>query len=77
MSEFSENFIWRMDQNEEPKTRSEVENLATSLNNDGNDAKVTFDDVLKLSGEFGPFQKILYLFYSIPYVETAMQVSTS
>ena len=67
-----------MDQNEEPKTRSEVENLATTLDNDGNnEAKVTFDDVLKISGEFGPFQKILYLFYSIPYVETAMQVSTS
>ena len=63
-----------MDQNEEPKTRSEVENLATSLDN-VNEAKVTFDDVLKLSGEFGPFQKILYLFYSIPYVETAMQVN--
>lgn len=67
-----------MDQNEEPKTRSEVENLATSRDNDvAEEAKVTFDDVLKLSGEFGQFQKILYLFYSIPYVETAMQVSTS
>ena len=67
-----------MDQNEEPKTRNEVENLATSLDNEGNETtKVTFDDILKLSGEFGPFQKILYLFYSIPYVETAMQVSSS
>lgn len=27
-----------------------------------------------VSGEFGPFQKMLYLMFSLPYVETAMQL---
>ena len=35
---------------------------------------ITFDDILHHVGEFGTFQKILYLMFSIPYVETAMQL---
>ena len=37
-------------------------------------ALVTFDDVLKKVGEFGRFQVILYLAFSLPYLETSMQL---
>ena len=37
-------------------------------------AVVTFDDVLKKVGEFGRFQVILYLAFSLPYLETSMQL---
>ena len=35
---------------------------------------VTFDDVLLKVGEFGPFQVVLYIMFSLPYLETAMQL---
>ena len=35
---------------------------------------VTFDDILKKVGEFGPFQIVLYIMFSLPYLETAMQL---
>ena len=35
---------------------------------------VTFDDVLKKVGEFGKFQIILYTMFSLPYLETSMQL---
>ena len=37
-----------------------------------NDA--TFDDVLRVMGEFGLYQKLIYLMFSLPYVVTAMQL---
>ncbi len=36
--------------------------------------QVTFDDVLERVGEFGRFQIILYILFSLPYLETAMQL---
>ena len=52
---------------------------AISLVNHGNDLEeeeenITFDTVLRHVGEFGKFQKILYLMFSVPYVATAMQL---
>ena len=52
---------------------------AISLVNHDNDLEdeeeiITFDSVLRHVGEFGKFQKILYLMFSVPYVETAMQL---
>ena len=35
---------------------------------------VTFDDVLLKVGQFGPFQVVLYIMFSLPYLETAMQL---
>ena len=35
---------------------------------------VTFDDVLIKVGQFGPFQIVLYIMFSLPYLETAMQL---
>ena len=35
---------------------------------------VTFDDLLKEVGEFGRFQMVLYTLFSMPYLETAMQL---
>lgn len=37
-------------------------------------SSVTFDDVLVKVGEFGPFQVVLYIMFSLPYLETAMQL---
>ncbi len=35
---------------------------------------VTFDAILGVLGEFGPYQKVLYIMFAMPYVETAMQL---
>ena len=50
----------------------DVEKLTQTEDNKNDN--ITFDDVLNHVGEFGTFQKILYLMFSIPYVETAMQL---
>ena len=34
----------------------------------------TFDDILVIIGEFGRYQKLLYLMFSITYIMTAMQL---
>ena len=34
----------------------------------------TFDDIYKVIGEFGKFQKIIYLMFSVTYIMTAMQL---
>ena len=34
----------------------------------------TFDDIFKILGEFGRYQKLLYFMFSITYVMTAMQL---
>ncbi|QQP35457.1 Organic cation transporter proteinlike, partial [Caligus rogercresseyi] len=34
----------------------------------------TFDDVLLKYGEFGTYQKIIYIMYSCPYILTSMQL---
>ena len=39
-----------------------------------NDPNVSFDDVLLKVGQFGPFQVVLYIMFSLPYLETAMQL---
>ena len=48
----------------------ESEELNTSPKTDD----ATFDDVLKVMGEFGLYQKLIYLMFSLPYVVTAMQL---
>ena len=55
-----------MDEREELNSKG----LATPPN--ANDA--TFDDVLRVMGEFGRYQKLIYLMFSLPYVVTAMQL---
>lgn len=35
---------------------------------------VTFDDILRIIGEFGRHQKVLYFLFSVPYVITSMQL---
>ena len=34
----------------------------------------TFDDILVIIGEFGRYQKLLYLMFSVTYIMTAMQL---
>ena len=41
---------------------------------DSKDADVTFDEILGVLGEFGPYQQVLYFMFAFPYVETAMQL---
>ena len=54
------------------------ENVISLVNHDNDldegEENITFDTVLRHVGEFGKFQKILYLMFSVPYVETAMQL---
>ena len=54
------------------------ENAISLVNHDNDldegEENITFDTVLQHVGEFGKFQKILYLMFSVPYVETAMQL---
>ena len=38
------------------------------------DDNVTFDDMLMKVGQFGPFQIVLYIMFSLPILETAMQL---
>ena len=38
------------------------------------DHNVTFDDMLMKVGQFGPFQIVLYIMFSLPILETAMQL---
>ena len=49
-----------------------VEEAEVGLNT--SNVVVTFDDVLKKVGEFGKFQIILYIMFSLPYLETSMQL---
>ena len=44
------------------------------LNTSPKSEDATFDDVLKVMGEFGLYQKLIYLMFSLPYVVTAMQL---
>ena len=44
------------------------------LNTSPKTEDATFDDVLKVMGEFGLYQKLIYLMFSLPYVVTAMQL---
>ena len=44
------------------------------LNTSPKTEDATFDDVLKVVGEFGLYQKLIYLMFSLPYVVTAMQL---
>ena len=40
----------------------------------GGGARVTFDDILLVVGEFGPHQKWLYFLFSVPFVCSSMQL---
>jgi OCT family organic cation transporter-like MFS transporter 4/5 len=54
---------------------SELDILEDTRINEANRREpVTFDKVLLVLGEFGHFQKLLYFMFSLPYVETAMQL---
>ena len=44
------------------------------LNSSPKTDHATFDDVLKVMGEFGLYQKLICLMFSLPYVVTAMQL---
>ena len=54
----------------------ELEEPLNEVNEENRDTKnsTTFDDVLLRVGEFGRFQVVLYLAFSIPYFETAAQL---
>ena len=54
----------------------ELEEPLNEVNEENRDTKnsTTFDDVLLKVGEFGRFQVVLYLAFSIPYFETAAQL---
>ena len=55
---------------EEAETKGSNQNLR----NEEIDHSVTFDDILAKVGQFGPFQVVLYIMFSLPYLETAMQL---
>ena len=53
---------------------TETKGSKETLTNGNFDHDVTFDDMLMKVGQFGPFQIVLYIMFSLPYLETAMQL---
>ena len=59
---------------DEDKVEEREELKSKGLTSQSNTNDATFDDVLRVMGEFGLYQKLIYLMFSLPYVVTAMQL---
>jgi hypothetical protein len=56
------------EEKEEKKMEKETEEKTSFLDENAEEEKIRFDDILKDLGDFGPYQKIIYFLLFLPTI---------